>query len=199
VYAAKSLEHLRATGYWQYGIHGEVNLWGTVVEHELGWRAQFAYPKALFLPHDTLPLTFAATQSRLKTLIAYHADIFVADPKGDIPLWTNDSGYDSAGLDYLIKRSKQYYDRRRQQRTLKKGDRVALLGVGIALVEQVDDQDVHVVLRNRYALKISRNHVAWDQQNMRWEASLAGVFQTNAGRISNNHDETADVKFNDAQ
>ena len=45
VYASKSLEHLRTTGYARYGIHGEVNLWGTVVEHELGYRAQFAYPR----------------------------------------------------------------------------------------------------------------------------------------------------------
>jgi hypothetical protein len=42
VYAAKSIEHLRQSGYERYGIHGEVYLWGTVVEHERGWRAQFA-------------------------------------------------------------------------------------------------------------------------------------------------------------
>jgi hypothetical protein len=176
VYAAKNLEHLHKAGYSQYGIHGEVNLWGTVVEHTLGWRSQFAYPKTLFLPQDALPFTFAAIQSRLKTLIAYHADIFVADPKGNIPLRANDSGYDSAGLDYLIKTSKQYYDRCRQERTLKKGDRVALRRVGIAVVGQVDDKDLQVVHKKKYALKIPRNHVAWDQQNMRWEASPCRFF-----------------------
>ena len=41
VYAAKSLEHLSRLGYEERGIHGEVYLWGTVVEHKLGWRAQF--------------------------------------------------------------------------------------------------------------------------------------------------------------
>ena len=184
VYAAKSLEHLRAMGYWRYGIYGEVNLWGIVVEHELGWRAQFAYPKALFLRHDAFPFTLAAIQSRLRTLIAYRADIFVTDPKGDIPLWANDSGYDSAGLDYLVKRSKQYYDRRRQERTLKKGDRVAMLGVGLAVVERVEDKDVHVVLRNQCMLRVPRNHVVWDHQNMRWEVKFASIFQTNAERIS---------------
>jgi hypothetical protein len=40
------------------------------------------------------------------------------------------------------------------------------------VVERVDDKDLQVVLRKNYALKIPRNHVAWDQQNMRWEASL---------------------------
>jgi hypothetical protein len=112
----------------------------------------------------------------LKTLIAYRAAIFVADPNGNIPLWARDSGYDSAGLDYLIKTSKQYYDRCRQERTLKKGDRVALRCVGIAVVEQVDDKDLQVVLRKEYAFKIPRNHVAWDQQNMRWEASPCQFF-----------------------
>jgi hypothetical protein len=176
VYATKGLDHLRETQYWRQGIHGKVNLWGTVVEHELGWRAPCAYPKALFLPRDRLPFSLAAIQSRLKTLIAYRAEIFVADPNGNIPLWANDSGYDSAGLDYLIKTSKQYYDRCRQERTLKKGDRVALRRVGIAVVEQVDDKDLQVVLRKKYVLKIPRNHVVWDQQNMRWEASPCRFF-----------------------
>jgi hypothetical protein len=43
VYAAKTIEHLRQCGYKKFGVHGEVYLWGTVVEHERGWRAQFAY------------------------------------------------------------------------------------------------------------------------------------------------------------
>ena len=42
---SKTLDHFRSAGYERFGIHGEVYLWGTVVEHELGWRAQFAYPK----------------------------------------------------------------------------------------------------------------------------------------------------------
>ena len=45
IYAVKTLHHFRSAGYERYGIHGEVYLWGTVVEHELGYRAQFAYPK----------------------------------------------------------------------------------------------------------------------------------------------------------
>ena len=49
---------------------------------------------------------------------------------------------------------------------------MALLGRGIAVVEQVDDKEVHVVLRNTHALRIPRNHINWDQQNMRWECGL---------------------------
>lgn len=177
IYAARSFAHLQMMGYWRYGIRGEVNLWGAVVEHELGWRAQFAYPKALYLSHDAIPFTIATIQSRLKTLIAYGAKIFIADAKADIRLWTNDSGYDSAGLDYLLKTSKQYYERCRQERTLKKGDRVALIAGGIGVVEKADDNDVHVALGKACGLKIPRDQVVWNQQNIRWEASLAGIFQ----------------------
>jgi hypothetical protein len=87
-------------------------------------------------------------------------------------------------LDYVIEKSKQYYDRRRQERTLKEADRVALLGVGIAVIERVDNLHVHLVLSNRHALKILHNDIAWDEQNMRWEASLGGFHQTKGERIS---------------
>jgi hypothetical protein len=171
IYAAKNIEHLRTTRYSQYGIHGEVNLWGTVVEHKFGWRAQCAYPKSLFLPPDILPFTLAGIQSRLKTLTAYRTDVFVADPNGNIPLSAKGC-FNPAGLDYLINRSKEYCERRRQERTLKKGDRVALLASGIAVVEEAGRKEVHVVLRNTHALTIPRNHVIWNQQNMRWECGV---------------------------
>ena len=170
IYAAKTFHHLCSTGYDRYGIHGEVNLWGTVVEHELGYRAQFAYPKTLLLSPDALPVTLAEIQSRLKMLTTYRIDIFVADPKGNIPLWAKDVGYSPAGLDYLIERSTQYHDRRRQERTLKQGDRVAILGRGIAVVEQVDGKEVHVVLWNRSMLRIGRKEIVWNEGNKRWEA-----------------------------
>ena len=181
VYAAKSLEHLRSTGYDRYGIHGEVNLWGKVVEHERGWRAQLAYPKNLFLSLDALPVTLAEIQSRLKMLTTYRIDICVADPKGNITLWAKDSGYSPAGLDYLIERSKQHHDRRRQERTLKKCDRVAILGRGIAVVEQVDGKEVHVVLWNRSMLRIAHKEIVWDEGNARWETGTNPPFERLAG------------------
>jgi len=36
IYASKSLDHLHRIGYTQRGIHGELCLWGTVVEDEGG-------------------------------------------------------------------------------------------------------------------------------------------------------------------
>src|SRR5579863_974109 len=53
VYAARTTEHLRQCGYKKFGVHGEVYLWGTVIEHERGWRAQFAYPKTFVLAPTT--------------------------------------------------------------------------------------------------------------------------------------------------
>jgi hypothetical protein len=169
VYAAKNIEHLRKSGYERYGIHGEVFLWGTVVEHERGWRGQYAYPKSLFLPLDAIPFTLTEIDARLKTLIAFGTDIFIVGDHESICFWKSGTGFDAAGLDYLLKTRKQYYERRRQERILKKGDRVAVLGRGIAVVEQVYGKEVHVVLRNTHTLRIPRNLVVWDQQNMRWE------------------------------
>ncbi|MGA8310799.1 MAG: hypothetical protein WB755_12270, partial [Terriglobales bacterium] len=73
------------------------------------------------------------------------------------------------GLDYLIKARKEYYVRRQQERNLKKGDRVAVLGHGIAVVQQTDDKEALVVLWNRHVLRIARKHIVLNQQNMRWE------------------------------
>jgi hypothetical protein len=169
VYAAKNLEHLRQFGYEGRGIHGEVYLWGTVVEHKLGWRAQFAYPKSLFLPPAAIPFTLTEIDSRLKTLIAFGADIFIIGEHGSIRFWKNGSGFDAAGLDYLIKTRREYYVRRQRERTLKKGDRVAVLGRGIAVVEQAGNKEALVVLGNRLVLRIARKDIVLNQQNMRWE------------------------------
>jgi hypothetical protein len=81
-------------------------LWGTVVEHERGWRAQLAYPKNLFLSPDALPFTLAEIWPRLQALTFYGSDIFVLDNDQTISLWGKRSGFDPAGLDYLIERSK---------------------------------------------------------------------------------------------
>ena len=177
VYASKSLEHLHTTGYERYGICGEVNLWGTVVEHEQGFRAQFAYPKNLYLPLKMLPITLAEIQSRLQALTLYGSDIFVLGNGETISLWAKDSGYTPAGLDYLIERSKRYYDRCRQERTLRLGDRVAILGHGIAVVEHVDGKEVHVVLGNRLMLRITRKEIVWDERNMRWETDANAALE----------------------
>ena len=169
VYAAKSLDHLRKIGLDRFGVLGEVKLWGTVVEHELGWRAQFAYPKSLVLPPGMALFSTKEVESRLKTLAAYDIDIFIGGGRGSIRLCRRGSGFDTAGLDYLIGTRTEYYARRQRDRTLMKGDRVAVLGRGIAVVEQANDKEALVVLGNRLVLKIARKDIILNQQNMRWE------------------------------
>ena len=100
----------------------------------------------------------------------YGSNIFVLDNDQTISLWGKRSGFDPAGLDYLIERGKGYYDRRQRDRNLKRGDRVAILGRGIAVVERADDTDVHALLRNGIMVRMRRNDVAWNQRNLRWEA-----------------------------
>jgi hypothetical protein len=170
VYAAKNLEHLRQLGYEGSGIRGEVHLWGTVVEHELGWRAQFAYPKTLFLTPDVIPSGTKEMESRLGALVAYDTDVFIVGCGQSIPLCRKGSGFDAAGLDYLIGKRTEYYVRRQRDRTLMKGDRVAVLGRGIAVVKQADDTEVQALLRNRITLRMRRKDIVWNRQNIRWEA-----------------------------
>jgi hypothetical protein len=126
VYAAKNLQHLRQLGYEGRGISGEVYLWGAVVEHELGWRAQYAYPRSLVLPPDLIPSDTKEMEARLGALAAYDIDIFMLGGGRKIPLCRKGSGFDAAGLDYLIGKCTQYYDRRQRDRTLMRGDRVAI-------------------------------------------------------------------------
>jgi len=169
VYAAKTIEHLRQCGYKRFGVRGEVFLWGKVVEHERGWRAEFAYPKTLFLAADAIPFSLSEINARLKTLTEFGTDIFLLHDGERVALWKHGSGFDGAGLDYLIKTRTEYYVRRQKERTLKKGDRVAVLGHGIAVVEQIDAKEVHVLLGNRLMLRIARKEIVVNEQNNRWE------------------------------
>src|ERR1035441_9585723 len=81
-------------------------------------------------------------------------------------------GNDAAGLDYLIGKRTQYYDRRQQERTLKKGDRVAIPGRGIAVVEQIDGKWIQAAVLGKIALRIARKEIVWDDGNMRWETKV---------------------------
>jgi len=46
---------------------------------------------------------------------------------------------------------------------------VAVLGRGIAVVEQADDKEALVVLGNRIVLRIDRKEIVVNEQNNRWE------------------------------
>ncbi len=175
IYAAASVAHLRHAGYDQYGIHGEVYLWGTIVEHESGWRAEFAYPKSLVLPLKMLPRGMGRVETWLQRLTEYGCDISILGKEGLAPLWAKGFGYNAAGIDRLIERCQTWYGRRVQERRIKCGDRLAVRGRGIALVERLDGDCVYALLWNRSIVRIERNHIVWDVGNRRWEASRIGV------------------------
>jgi preprotein translocase subunit YajC len=169
IYAAKNIEHLRQLGYRGYGVCGEVYLWGNVVEHTFGWRAQFAYPKNLVLPVHLLPFTLAELNVRVNELTAFGTDILVLRNGETIRLWKREAGYDADGLDHIISLRQQHYLRQQQERTLRKGDRVALLRRGIAVVQQADHEVAVVALGNGVSLRIARKNIVKNKQNMRWE------------------------------
>jgi preprotein translocase subunit YajC len=183
IYAAKNFQHLVDIGYAGYGVHGEVYLWGTVVEHRLGWRAQFAYPRTLVLPSDAIPFKMSQAESRLETLMAYGVDIAIASA-APIPLWSKRSGYDQAGLDLLIEKRKRWYSYQERERRLKDGDRVAVLGQGIGVVASADTNDVHVLMWNKVTLRLPRKRVVWSRQNWRWEGTATGSFTRKMSRAA---------------
>jgi len=119
IYAIKKDERC----YSAFGISGEVYLWGTIVEHEFGWRAQYAYPKTLVLSpwgfwftrfafghrspsrivhgQDEAKEISKEMQRCLWTLRGYGADIFMNTGKEHIPLWTKQAGHSERGLERL--------------------------------------------------------------------------------------------------
>jgi len=57
LYSAKDKDHLLSMGYHNYDgvtFHavGPVSVWGRVIEGTAGWRAQFGYPRELFVPYE---------------------------------------------------------------------------------------------------------------------------------------------------
>jgi hypothetical protein len=83
IYASRSLDVFeRPRPAWPPApVVGTVSLWGTVVEHERGWRGRFAYPSRLrlvcamcawFEPGTGIPQVVHAFGSRLYTLCAFH-------------------------------------------------------------------------------------------------------------------------------
>jgi len=166
VYAAKNIKHLNQCGYSKFAVRGEVFMWGRVVEHERGWRAEFAYPKSMVLLPAAIPFSLSAIDARLKPLTVFGTDIFIQLDHELLPLWKNSSGYDAAGLDYLIRARREHYLRRQSERTLREGDRVTLLGVGIAVVREADGNTVRLALGSRRVLRVARKNITLDDREL---------------------------------
>jgi len=171
IYASKSLSHLRRLGYTERRICGDVSLWGMVVEHEEGWRAQFAYPKTLVVPLSIVPLSMGRLETWLTSLSAYGCDMFIEGESETVPLWRRDSGVAANGIELLMRRGNVWYARRAEERRIKRGDRVAVIGRGIAVVERADNCLVQAVLGNRGMLTMERERIVWCERYTRWEVA----------------------------
>src|SRR5262249_19967822 len=86
-------------------IFGEVYLWGVVVEHELGWRAQYAYPKSLVLPLSVMPTYDRIQKFCSDKLVPYDVDLYFANGNELIPLWSKSQGYRREGLVFAKNRA----------------------------------------------------------------------------------------------
>lgn len=64
---------------------------------------------------------------------------------------------------------------------MKKGDRVAILGRGIAVVEHVDSKWIFAAVWNKCELRIARKEIVWDEGNSRWEMDANAAFECLAG------------------
>lgn len=177
VYAAKTYQHLRKiTSYYVDSVvHGEVYLWGKVVEHDLGYRAQSAYPKSLVLPWN---IDLRLEPSRLKRLLVYGADISLPP---NILLWTKGSGYTSAGSDWLMGMGKPCGNWCKQwhERALQPGDCVTVLGRGIGLAERADgspgctSDSVFIRLENNDLFVVPHQGIVWNCQSWGLEVDLS--------------------------
>lgn len=71
LYSAKTRERLMSMEYHRYDaeqrglfhVVGSVSLWGKIVEGSQGWRAQFGYPRELFLPFEAWSLAAPLTEA----------------------------------------------------------------------------------------------------------------------------------------
>ena len=118
---------------------------------------------------------------RLEALISYDCDIFVLHEGPRLPLWKNDSGFADVGLDYLTKRASKWYTERNQGSGIKQGERIAIAGLGTAVVEEIDGTRIRAKLGNKTVLNIARKQVSWNKQNLRWETDACAYHAVEGG------------------
>lgn len=187
VYAAKNFQHLVNIKYvgpdTDYGVHGEVYLWGKIIDHELGYRAQFAYPKNLIFTFSTMPHQVKEVMTRLETLTRYNVDMFIQPEWGQRELlWSKETGFnnrafETKAFDELVHRGARWYMFKERERIMVPGETLTILGMGIGIIQQVDivKCEIHVAMFNRQIHKIAASCISFNQQNYRWESTSSGI------------------------
>lgn len=172
VYAGKNLEHLIEINYAQMGIHGEVSMWGNVLECELGYRAQYAYPKYFIVPQSMLGANFNRTKERFDLLMQFGVDIYVAgngpvtrDMVKTLLIPAGAEQYTDEGVRVLTDGVQCHYDAisRIKGTPPKVGDRIMIYGKGLSVVNSITFDKVEVMLFNNTIAIISRADVQYNQ------------------------------------
>jgi hypothetical protein len=187
MYAGINMRHLIDINYIQRGIHGEVQLWGRLMRHTLGWRAHFAYPKYFIVPSNMIPFDITEAKRRLDMLTEFGVDIYLQKDKtpsvnGErIPLWVKDFGYSQQGLSWLVEKRKQWYGNKVIP-PLAVGDRVAVFsdmnGGGIGIVAKIEGDDVLYTLFSQDMIyRKAAKDIVWNERNWRWETSGLGFMR----------------------
>lgn len=115
-YAGINMQQMIDLKYTQFGVHGEVSLWGRLYRHALGWRSQYAYPKYFVIPAFVIPVKVEEAQKHIAKLTAYDVDIHIQPAREakvgqqTIPLWIRDYGYTNQGISFLVERWKKPAD-----------------------------------------------------------------------------------------
>ncbi len=187
MYAGINMRHLIDINYIQRGIHGEVHLWGRLMRHTLGWRAQFAYPKYFIVPWNMIPFDMTEAKRRLDMLTEFDVDIYLQPDREArvgqerIPLWVKDFGYSQQGLSWLVEKRKQWYGNKVIP-PLAVGDRVAVFsdvnGGGIGIVAKIEGDDVLYTLFSQDMIyRKAAKGIVWNEKNWRWETSGLGFMR----------------------
>jgi hypothetical protein len=172
VYAARNKEHLQWIGYLaDADIYGEVALWGEVVPHELGYRAQYAYPKNFILKIHRIPFRQNHCETFLMGLTAYGIPVSL-DSIGDItPLWDAEQGYYNQGIDLVLERSKKWYQGTIRIQGPAVGDRIAIKDKGIGCIAAMDmditPQHAYFTCLN-VTYRTAVKNVHYEECNNRW-------------------------------
>jgi len=184
MYAGINMRHLIDINYIQRGIHGEVHLWGRLMRHTLGWRAQFAYPKFFIVPASMIPLEIAEAKRRLDMLTEFGVDIYLQPGRDahvgqeNVPLWINDFGYSQQGLSWLVEKRKEWYGSKIIP--LAVGDRVAVMGNGggIGIVTEIEGDHMYYTMFSPDTMyRKPVKSVVWNEKNWRWETSGLGYMR----------------------
>ena len=184
MYAGINMRHMIDIDYIGRGIHGEVSLWGRLMRHELGWRAQYAYPKNFTVPVSMVSYNAAEAQQRLATLVEFGVDIYLQPEREarvgqqTIPLWLPGYGYSAQGIEFLVERWKKWNDTK-IGRTLAVGDRIAVFsdvnGGGIGVVKEIRGDNAYFTLfRPNDMYRKPIKDIVWNDRNWRWEVSGLG-------------------------